>query len=267
MLEKINTSSQTATTKARLFAVKIALFNSLGFFLLLTAITYVDARLTTHVVFHRARIYPWGHTVAIVGGLSIFLGTFLSLARASSWKYQTVLPTIILWVVGAASLPFFLPEFPHAALTYWTIYLSIASLFSCGIHYWKHSADSQDLSERERIQEARQYTTLWRNVTVGLLLGYIAILVPSIIFLWTAIPSTYVTDPAEKVLLSQFQSWVITSFSLYVLFGVLYEALKKFMEATDLSRSVKRQQGRVREAPTAEGTVKDSKKPGAKKRR
>jgi hypothetical protein len=58
------------------FAVKIALFNSLGFSYITAGVTYVDARLTTHVVYG-PRHYRAGYTLSVIGGLLIFAGNDL----------------------------------------------------------------------------------------------------------------------------------------------------------------------------------------------
>jgi len=150
MSKKIKTPTNADMKKDREFAIKIALFNSLLFCFLIAAVTYVDARLKTHVPFGAsgasgARTYRWGYIVSGVGGLLVLLGTSLSLGKVPNerWKLKSAFPTAILLIVGAASLPFFRPdlEFPHGGITTWTVCVSFVSLLSCGIHYPKFRTD------------------------------------------------------------------------------------------------------------------------------
>jgi hypothetical protein len=116
------------------FAVKIALFNSLGFSYIVAGITYVDARLTTHVVFG-ARYYRAGYPLAVIGGSVIFVGTMLAILKATSWKLQAALPATIFAVMSAVVLPFFRPEFPHQGMSSWLLQLSLVCLLSCVVHF------------------------------------------------------------------------------------------------------------------------------------
>lgn len=219
----------------RKFAIKIVLFNWLGFTLLLSGVTYVDARLYTRFSYG-ARTYRWGYLVSILGGLFVLFATSISFAKVSSWRLKTALSVGILWIAAAFSLLLFRPEFPHAGITSWIFYLSLASLFSCGIHYSTFRKDrllAKDLSESIKIERVKQYADLWRTIAISITVGYLALLIPWINFLWN-LPSAFVTDPSEQLLLRQFGCAVLAGISMYVLFGIVYEAFFKANEAADL---------------------------------
>lgn len=117
------------------FAVSVALFNGILLGLGLALITHTDALLTTHYVYG-ARVYPFGYPVALLGGAVACLGTYVALAIHISWAYKVAIPSLVVLFVGAAALPFFRPEFPHAGLVQWTVVVSIVSLLTCLIELW-----------------------------------------------------------------------------------------------------------------------------------
>lgn len=232
---KKSKSTKADPTNHRKFIAKVALFNSVGFCFLTAGITYFDARLKTRITYG-ARTYRWGYWVCAVGSLAVLLTTLISLSKTSSARLRTILPTAILLVAGAASLPFFRPEFPHGAMTSWTFYLSMVSLLSCGTHYWQIPEDwlSWDLSEEVKVERVKQYANQWRTVAVTTTVAYLAMVIPWTSFVWTDFPSIFVTDASEKIVLSQFTSAGLIGLSLYVISGVVYEAFNKANEAAEL---------------------------------
>lgn len=229
----------------REFTAKIVLSNSLGLAFLLAATTYIDARLFSHVKYG-ARIYRWGYLVAVMAGVAVFIATWFSFAKASSPKLKAGLSVGILWAVAIVSMSYFRPEFPHGAIVSWTFYLSLASLLSCVIHYWKFRTgwlSSKRLSDAVKIDRVKHYADLWRTISISVTVGYLAILIPWITFLWN-IPPTWVTNPTEQNILRQFGCSLVAGLSMYVLFGIVYEAFAKANEAADLLLSISRDQNR-----------------------
>jgi len=226
------------------FAVKIALFNSLGFFVIAAGVTYVDARLTTHLVFG-ARHYPAGYPLSVIGAVIIFFITMFAILKPRSWKVKVVLPSLTLIIMDAISLPFFRPEFPHGGLAAWILYLAIASLFSCLIRFLPFEANridwlaASDIITEAKIERVKEYANLWRTIAVSITIGYLGVLIPWINFTWTQAPYI-VKAPAEIFLLSQAGVAALAGLSMYVLFGIIYEAFRKAHVAAELLFQIKK---------------------------
>ena len=221
-------------TTHRWFAIKIALFNSLGYSYVVAGVTYVDPRLTTHIVYG-ARHYPAGYPLAAIGGPIIFIGTILTIMKVDSWKAKATLPTVIFAIMNAVALPFFRPEFPHMGMSSWTLQLSLVCLLSCAIHFapfgTKHLG-TREVSFEIKLERVKEHATLWRTIAISLTVGYIAVIIPWNSFIWSQ-PTHIVTDVSEAFLLSHSASIALAILSLYMLFGVVYEAFLKAHHAAD----------------------------------
>ena len=90
---------------------ELGLAHAIAFCIITGVITFVDARLTTHVAF-RARNYPFGYWMSRASP-AIFILTYLSYTRLRSFYARLFIPSGVLLAFGALSLPFFLPECPH----------------------------------------------------------------------------------------------------------------------------------------------------------
>jgi hypothetical protein len=185
-----------AVTKDAWFAVKVAGLNALAFSITLAGVTWIDARLTSHVAFG-ARTYPYGYPLAVAGGPVVFASTLLVLTRAFSWKVRATVPAAILAGMGLLALPFFLPEFPHGGVSVWLAQFSVACLLTCYIHFlpWPAWLDSEELGASVRWERLKEYGVLWRTIAVAMTVGYMIILVPWSNFIWNQSPHI-VRDPA-----------------------------------------------------------------------
>jgi len=222
------------------FALKTALFSALGFSYITAGVTYVDARLTTHVVFG-ARYYRAGYPVAVIGGVVIFVGTMLAILKVESWKLKAALPTILFVVMNAVALPFFRPEFPHMGMSSWTLQLSLVCLLSCVIHFLPLEAEylaASDVSTAIKLERVKEHANLWRTIAISLTVGYIAVIIPWSNFIWSQ-PIHIVTSEREAFLLIHSASIALAILSLYMLFGVVYEAFLKAHRAADLMFSIR----------------------------
>lgn len=217
------------------FAIKIALFSSLGFLYITAGVTYVDARLTTHVVFG-ARYYSAGYWVAAIGGVVIFVGTMLIILKPESWKLKAVLPAMLFIIMNVIAVPFFRPEFPHMGMSSWTLQLSIVCFLSCAIRFWPLGAEeltARNVSTQVKLERVKEHANLWRTIAISLTVGYIAVIIPWSNFIWSQ-PIHIVTDEKEAFLLIHSASIALAILSLYMLLGVVYEAFRKAHRAADL---------------------------------
>jgi CHAT domain-containing protein len=222
-------------TKETWFAVKVAGLNALAFSITVAGVTYIDARLTSHVAFG-ARTYPYGYPIAIGGGSMVLVSTLLVLVRASSWKVRATVPAASLASMGIATLPFFLPEFPHGGISVWLAQFAIACLLTCYIHFlpWPAWLESEELGAAVKWERLKEYGVLWRTIAVAMTIGYMIILVPWSNFIWNQAPHI-VRDPAEAYVLSEFGATGMVGVSVYVLLGILYESFRRAHEAADLA--------------------------------
>jgi hypothetical protein len=222
------------------FAIKTALFSSLGFSYITAGVTYVDARLTTHVVFG-ARYYSAGYWVGLIGGIVIFGGTLLGMRKTRSWKLQAALPGTLFVIVNVIALPFFRPEFPHMGMSSWTLQLAIVCFLSCAIHFsplQRRNLVRRRASTAIKLERVKEYANLWRTIAISLTVGYIAVIIPWSNFIWSQ-PIHIVTNEKEAFLLIHSASIALAVLSLYMLFGVVYEAFLKAHRAADLMFCIK----------------------------
>jgi hypothetical protein len=217
------------------FAIKTALLNAIGFSYITAGVTYVDARLTTHVVFG-ARYYWAGYSIAVIGGVIILGGTVLVILKSNSWKLKAALPATLFVIMIALALPFFRPEFPHMGMSSWMLQLSIACFLSCVIHFWPLGAEeltARKVSIQVKLERVKEHANLWRTISISLTVGYIAVIIPWSNFIWSQ-PIHIVTDEKEAFLLIHSASIALAILSLYMLLGVVYEAFLKAHRAADL---------------------------------
>lgn len=228
------------------FALKISTLNSLVFLINVCCVTYLDERMTTHVGYG-AVTHPHGYVVGVIGGLTIFFGTYLALSQDSSWKRQTWSPSVIVLFVTAASLPFFLPELPHGGILVWSLLIAITSFLTCFIRCLPIEAGDRKTSEwlvdiaipeAARIERVKQFATLWHTVAISSAAGLLALVVPWSQLVWE-FPKHIVTEPKEAFLLGQYGGLCVAVFSVYALLGVIAEAFIKAKTAANLLLQIK----------------------------
>jgi hypothetical protein len=232
---------EEVVTTENWFAAKIAIFNSIGFSLGAASATYVDARLTTNLEYG-ARHYEAGYPIAIFGGLLILASTFLAIRKVALLKLRIAMPAIVLFIIGSVSLPFFRPGFPHFAITGPVFYYSFTSFLSCFIHLLAFRSDRLAAADfKAALERLKEYGALWRTIAVSVAIGYMAILVPICNTTW-AQASASVTNGAQAQLLKTAFSINLCLFSLYVFWGVIYEAFRKANDAADLMLQIRQLQ-------------------------
>jgi len=219
----------------RVFSIKIASFNAIGFLLCIAGVTYVDARLGSNIIYG-PRVYPYGYWVAVTGAIIIFLSSYFSILKFHFWKLKVCTPSIFIFLTAGFSTLFFKPEFPHAAIVEWAVISAIISLIGCFIHL--SPTDTRPLkdaciSELARIERIKEEAAMWRTLAVASTVGTIALIVP-----WSQLVlggiSQNVTDVQDVVLLNQFGAASIIGESLYMLVAVIYEAFHKATKVADL---------------------------------
>lgn len=226
------------------FAATIASLNAGGFFVSVAGITYVDARLTTHVVYG-ARDYPYGYYCALSGGIIIlvttyFVITYFSFLKNMPWWCKALLPSGIVLLIAFFSLPVFKPEIPHMGFVEWTLQIAFMSCLLCFIRLLPFSTNSltdHRIARSNRTERAKEYANLWRTITVSLFFGFIALLVPWSNLIW-GVPKTFVRSDADIFLVVKHGTLNILLISFYALF-VFGESYNKANQAADLILLIK----------------------------
>jgi hypothetical protein len=92
---------------------------------------------------------------------------------------------------------------------------------------------ARDISVQTKLERVKEHANLWRTIAISVTVGYIAVIIPWSNFIWSQ-PSHIVANASEAFLLSQSASIALAILSLYMLFGVVYEAFLKAHRAADL---------------------------------
>lgn len=211
-------------SREKRFAIKISLFNSLGFMLAVGVPTFVDPLLKSHVAYaYGARQYFLGPWVLLLP-LFAFFGTYLILI-----KRRYLFSWFPIAILGAASLWNFGPELPHGNVALWTTIYCITSSVTSWIYCSK--VDSSYITDESihvsaRIERIKESINYWRTISIAIAAGYLAILLPWISLLWT-ITDKFVLDHRERLLLATVWGVELALFSIYVLAGPVSEAFLK----------------------------------------
>jgi hypothetical protein len=217
------------------FDRRVAAFNAAGFALATGSVTFVDARLTSHVLFDRAREYPLGYWIC-GASVPILVGTLWGINRVRHWKWKIALPPLVLLVVGLCSLANFAPEVPHMGVLLWLLGYCLVSLLAGLLHYLPESPDwlqTQRIRWQLRVERAKESATLWRTVAISTTFGYVALLIPWTNSIWKLAPQI-ATKKDEVFLLSATNAMGIAFCSIYVLCAVVFVAFARARRTADL---------------------------------
>jgi len=215
----------------------MAAFNGLGFLFWISGITYVDAHLTTHIVYG-ARIYPHGYLLAMIGGILVGGCTFSSIIfpKPQLWCRKALLTAGSVLLTGALFMPFFTPEFPHLAITEWAFIFAAISGLGCIVHFFPiedKTLNVDGLVKEARIEWIKNHVVMWRTMSVSFIIGLFGILIPWINFVY-GVMGKVVTSPEEILLLDQFGTLGIVGICIYYLYAVVYQALLKSMKFNNM---------------------------------
>lgn len=225
------------------FAHRIALFNTLGYGFATGIPTYVDPLLKSHVRFG-VRQYPLGFWVLL--GCPVIYALTLALLRQTRWRLPVAaLSSAPLLLCSLLAIWNFAPEFPHAAMVTIIAGHAVVGVVATSIHcrdYDKRSLADHSIACQARIEIAKETIGFWRMATMSIGVACFAAAIPLVDFTqrWNA---RFLTDPAEQHLLNGVLMLNIGVFSLYVVVGPFYEALKKANGAIALLSEIKEANG------------------------
>jgi hypothetical protein len=225
------------------FVARVATWNSIAFCFVATGVTYVDARLTSHIVYG-SREYLFGYWICILGPV-IGLTTWHVTRRMHSWTKKAATPAALLMLAGFISLPVFASpfphgEFPHGMIAAALLEIGLVSLLTCIVHFipLRHEWLASTVLGRDvKIERIKELSQFWRTLAFSMAFGYMALIVP---WVKDVVDSAAVLAPKtdEAFLLSRFSVAVLTVVSVYVVGGLVMEALLKAHQAADLLLSL-----------------------------
>jgi hypothetical protein len=223
-----------AMNSEKLFSAKIAGFAAGGIALAAGLATFLDSRLTTHLLFG-PREYPMGYWVLLIGPVLFFGMYFLSLLPKSTGK-RIVLPLVFLLAVGCLSFLNFLPEFPHANVGVSLLLYFVGVTMSIWIRHSPLRTDyinETDIFVQARLERVKETVILWRTLLLSLSAGFLALLIPWFVFIWD-VPAKIVTEPREQILLGFASGAQVSLFSLFFISCPLFETIRKYGAAADM---------------------------------
>lgn len=222
------------------FAIKIASFNTFGFCMATGIPTYLDPLLET-IGAYGPRQYPLGFWILLIGP-SIFVSNYLCLIKLTSLNFRIFLPGLILIFVGFCSLFNFLPEFPHGSVSTWILLFSLNSIISSWIHYTPLKAEHlNDISidPSARIEWVKETAAFWRSISISIIVSYMGLLATWFMGSWDWVFKA-VGDKGEQILVGLFSASQVTLFSIYFVFGPIFESLSKTKSTADLLLRIKK---------------------------
>jgi hypothetical protein len=232
-------SRRSEMKNEKLFQIKLALFNTLGYCLVTFTSTFLDSRLTSHILWPQ-RTYPLGFWILMVGPL-VFILTLICFKKVKSTITKIWLPSTTFAVIGFFSLLNFLPEFPHINVGGWILMYVIIGILTSWIHYTRIRDDyvtDSNISETARIERIKESVTSWRTLAVTFTAGYLSLLIPWCVYYIVSI-SKLVTNAKDSYLLKVFVYSEIFLFSIWVALGVLYESWQKANKSAELLLHIK----------------------------
>jgi hypothetical protein len=222
------------------FIIKTSLLNSVVFCFITAGVTYIDARLTSHVAYG-ARNYYFGYWICLLGPV-IFFSTLIFGKLIKSWKVKVVGFPLILIIVSLFSQINFRPEIPHGMISLTMLVISFICLVTSFIHYTPFNESfiyKQGIDYQLKIERIKELVTLWRTIAISIIVSYLALLIPWGNLIWSQ-NDHIVLEMSEKFLLSQFGISAIIIISFYILFGLIYESFLKASLAADLILKIKK---------------------------
>lgn len=207
-------------------AVKISLFNMIGFAQAVAIPTIVDPLLEQHARYSLPPHYPMGYSVLAVAVL-VFLATLSSMHLEPS-KTRKCLWHFAIFGVAASSVQWnFRPECPNANVIIWSILYAGTSAAICRLHYWPPSVEdfhSSGMSLKRRIKQTLIAHKEWQRATMFFVVLYGALFVFWNCALWFWFVPAVSKSPSDQMLLGRANSAEICAFTTYVVFGLIWEA-------------------------------------------
>jgi hypothetical protein len=210
----------------KLFLLKVSLLNSIGYFLVTMTDTYLDANF-------RSQVHPIGYYIGFIAPV-LFLLTIISINLSFSWMLKAAWPSLCLIAVGCISLLNFRPILSQGAVLGGLASCCLVSFTSSWIYYVPFKfdwIDDSSINSSLKLERIKEIVTIWRTLAISLAFGFLAILFPWIKFVMD-LNLSFKNDELLQRTVIGVAGVILTS--IYIVFGVLYEAFRKASMAADL---------------------------------
>jgi len=219
--------------QASQFAMRIAFCNALAYLEAVLIPSYIDPRLTSHVIWG-ARTYRWGYYTAVLTPI-IFAVTYYALRRAKARGWRCFWSCSPLLAGELCALPFFRPEFPHGGIVTWPSVAALSSLVATWLRYSNTSLNylaDPEVPLEAKIEGIKSVLSAWQAVAIATCAGFLATLVP-----WAvAIQSNnklMVLSREDQVLLNSFTILAMGTIAVIFLLGPIREVVAKVLMVAD----------------------------------
>jgi hypothetical protein len=211
------------------FAIRIASMNAAGYFWTVIAITYVDARLKSHVLYG-ARSYRYGYVSSLLA-IPTFIITLHLLRRATTRGRKCLASCLAILAAMLSSLWVFAPEVPHSGLVVWCLMYSIVSLAATWLRYSGPDlsfVQNQEIPLQARLEGLKSILSMWQAIALATSAGFLAGLVPWAVAI-QATNSHVVVDQSDLFLLNSAGLMQVILVSVAILLGPIREVVSRVL--------------------------------------
>ena len=217
----------------RRFALKISIWNTVGYCFAVGIPTIIDPTLEQHVQY-AARDYPLGYWVFLPSILVFALTYRVCLKDWSAIKKSFASLGVIVAITGVMLFNF-QPEFPHPLVAFTSMWFGILVAIPVWVRTHRINYDyiyNEEIDKTIKIERAKMEHDTWFKILLGLLAGYIT----GLIYIYMFVTDFFVSitpSPAEQMDLKVAFSFCIFFNVLLFLTGVVWEMIIKIAEIND----------------------------------
>ena len=219
------------------FAFRVAAVVTFGYVLAVVGATFVDAQITSHVLYG-PRSYRYGYGISLLA-IPLFTSTTMLLlkARTRGWRCAaSVLPLLL--TLGSEWV--FAPEIPHQGMTGSALMYGIAAFLATWLRNTNpdmaYITDTQ-LPLQVRLEGLKSAITLWQGLAIATYTVLLAGVVP-----WSiAVSNTNTrvdTSARDLFLVDRVAMFHAIAISLTILIGPIREALMVLVRLTTLFQRI-----------------------------
>lgn len=215
------------------FTIKISIANTLGYWMCTIPPMIIDPRLA-HTPNQAVRHYPYAWLIFPIG---LALGVVTCFVMTRTQRCRRVLwDGLVFSLASILSLPLFLPAFPHSYVWPVSVLLLLLSVLTVWIHnelIEVEYASDKKIARDARLERVKEEILFWKEGMFAIIAAYLALLV-SWFNILHELNLQVTSDRGEQLLLNSVSVILVSTISVWVVFGPLAEGAKKRREAQNL---------------------------------
>lgn len=212
------------------FILKISIFNSIGCITATVVPTYLDPKLTSHIIYSK-REYPFSYWVLLLS-LFVFFFTYFGMIKFDRYKLYFSFIPLIFFITLILISGNFCPECLNSNVLMWSVVYTIASIITAGIHFLKFNETNYNT------EYIKGMISLWSVIMIALFSGYIAIIIPWV-NLYIGTISKIIPNEMEQNISARLFYIQLGAFSIYMFWGPIYEAYARIIKLLDFLIKIK----------------------------